>query len=175
MLRRPDLPPGTTYQAMNYLRNLTPPDALAALGEMYDRGMLSDNIVGRLNLCEALAARGDGRGLGDAYQVLVDLERAEEPQPTDRENRQQQQPRSDRQRSAEAVFKRASPAILAPFLMAKTATASTEQQRVILRLLWTLPELPEPLAAVIPKWARLPDPQVAELAGRLRDRDNAVD
>lgn len=174
MLRRPDLPPGAASTAMSYLRNLDSPDALAALAEMYDRGMLNDHIESRLKLGEALAARGDGRGMADAYQVLVDLESTSQP-PADREHRTQRLQRSDRQKQAEAVFEQASPAILAPFLVSKSETASTEAQRVILRLLWKLPELPEPFASLIPRWSTLPDLQVAELARRLRDRDRAAD
>jgi hypothetical protein len=41
----------------------------------------------------------------------------------------------------------------------------------VLRLLWKLPELAQPLAAVIAQWAKDADRQVADSARRLLDRD----
>ena len=118
-----------------------------------------------------MAARGDGRGLADAYQVLVDLERPAEPPAEEQPRREWKSARENRLSEAEAVFGRASKELLAEFVLRKAETASPEERRVVLRLLWKLPELPKPFPAVLPRWAEDADRQVAEQARRLLDRD----
>ncbi len=171
MLRRDDLTAGAASSGVDYLWNLDSPEAVDVLREMYDRGVLRDEPRLWLRLCEALVARGDGRGLADAYKFLVDLERPAEPPAEEKPRSEWQRAREKRRGEAEAVFGRASRELLTEFLLRKSEAASPEERRVVLRLLWKLPELPETLAAVIPRWAEDADRQVAESARRLLDRD----
>ena len=73
-----------------------------------------------LRLCEALAASGDGRGLPDAFEVLLDLERPAEPPVDEQKRKDWENARDRRKEQAEAVFERASKEVLAGFLDRKT-------------------------------------------------------
>ncbi|WP_406694035.1 hypothetical protein V5E97_23615 [Singulisphaera sp. Ch08] len=172
MLRRKDVTANATYSGILYLWNLDTPEALDGLREAYESGLLrNDDPHLWLRLCEALAARGDGRGLGDAFQVLVDLERPIEPPAEEELRRNWQNARNDWLREAEAVFGRSSNELLTEFALRKAETTTPQERRVVLRLLWRLPEFPKPLAAVLPQWTKDADPQVAEQAKRLLDRN----
>jgi hypothetical protein len=171
MLRRPDINDGAAYAGVLYLWNVDTAEAVDGLREAYDRGVLRGDRRLRLRLCEALAAKGDGRGLADAYEVLVELERPAQPPAEDRPRWDWLMAREKQQREAEAVFGRAAPEVLGSFLLPKAEVASPEERRVVLRLLWKVPDLPAPFAAVLPKWAKDADRPVAELAMRLLKRN----
>ena len=170
MLRRNDVDVGAVSSAVRYLWNLESPMAIDVLREAYDRSLLRDDPRLWLWLCQALASCGDGRGLGDAYTVLVSLERPAEPPAEEKLRRKWDRARADQRDQAQAVFGGASKELLAEFLVRKTVAGLPEERRVVLRLLWKLPDIPQPLAAIIPRWAHDADPQVAELASRLLDR-----
>jgi beta-lactamase regulating signal transducer with metallopeptidase domain len=171
MLRRHKVESSAAYAGVLYLWNVNSAEALEGLRESYNRGLLRDQPRLRMRLCEALAARGDGRGLSDAYEVLVGMERPSQQPAEEKARNDWQRQREDQQREAEAVFGRASRQIFAEFLVRKTESAAPEERRVALRLLWKLLEVPKPFAAVIPVWAQDSDRQVAELAKRLLARD----
>ena len=158
------------YSAVQYLWNLGTPQAVDVLREAYDRQVMTSEPWSWLRLCEALAASGDGRGLPDAFEVLVDLERPAEP-PIDEQKRRSWEGERDRRKDqAEAVFGRATKEALSTFLERKANADSPAERRVVLRLLWRLPDVPKPLASVIPAWAKGPDPKAAEMASRLIER-----
>ena len=170
MLRRQDVDDYTKYCAVRYLWNLGSPQAIDALRDAYDRQLMKAEPMFWMGLCEALAASGDGRGLPDAFEVLLDLKRPAEPPPDEQKRKDWENARDRRKDQAEAVFERASKEILAGFLDRKTDVASPAEQQIVLRLLWRLPDLPKPFAPVVPAWASSPDPQVAEMARRLIER-----
>ena len=95
------------YSAVQYLWNLGTPQAVDALREAYDRGVMKSEPWFWLRLCEALAACGDGRGLPDAFEVLLDLERPAEPPADEQKRRDWESDRDRRKDEAEAVFDRA--------------------------------------------------------------------
>jgi hypothetical protein len=171
LLRRKDVTAYAMGSGVDYLWNLDSPEAVGVLREAYDRGIMRDEPRQWLRLCEALAASGDGRGLADAFEVLVGLKRPAEPPAEEKERKQWESAREHRLREAEAVFERASKEILDEFLLRRTEADSPAERQVVLRLLWRLPELPEPFAAIVPRWAKGADPQVAETARHLLDRD----
>jgi hypothetical protein len=140
------------------------------LREAYDHGVMKSEPWYWLRLCEALAACGDGRGLPDAFDVLLDLEKPAEPPLDDAKRRDWQLGRDRRKDEAEAIFGRATKEALAAFLGRKADATSPEERRLVLRLLWRLPELPKPFAPLVPAWAKGPDPKAAELARRLLER-----
>ncbi len=167
-----DAPPDSaTYHAVLYLWNVETPEADDALRLAYDLGILRDEHRYQMRLCEALAARGDSRGLDDAFATLVDLKRPT-GSPEDEESRRDRiAEREDRRSEAEDVFERASDAMLAKFLNGKATVDEIEPRRVVLRLLWRLPELPKPLDAAVLTWVDDPNPQVVNAAQQLLDRD----
>jgi hypothetical protein len=170
MLRRRDLPDYAKHHAVMYLWNLGTPAAIDAMCDAYDRKIMKGAPTLWLRLCEALASSGDGRGLPDAYAVLVDLARPAEA-PLDEQTRRDWEHARDRRKSeAEAVFERASKEILAKFLDRKTEITSPAEQETVLRLLWRLPELPMAFVSIVPTWTNSSDSRVAELAKRLLDR-----
>ena len=171
LLERKDVPTYSMYSGVLYLWNVRSPEAVNVLKEAYDRGNMRDDARQWLRLCEALAAKGDGRGLADAYEHLVGLKRPADPPVAEQEFRDWTSARDNRQREAEAVFQRASKSILTEFLLRKIQVGSPPEQRVVLELLWSLPELPEPFRGIVSQWSKSADAQVAELAGRLLKRD----
>ena len=107
MLRRRDVADDGKYSAVQYLWNVGTPQAVDVLREAYDRRILSSEPWSWLRPCEALAANGDGRGLPDAFEVLLDLEPPAES-PTDEQKRRSWEGERDRRKDqAEAVFGRA--------------------------------------------------------------------
>jgi hypothetical protein len=124
-----------------------------------------------MGLCKALAANGDGRGLPDAFEVLLELKQPADPPVDERKRRDWKSDRDQRRREAEAVFDRASKDVLEQFLNRKTNVVSAAEQQIVVLLLWRLPELPKPFAPVVRAWANTGDPQVVEKARRLLDRD----
>jgi hypothetical protein len=173
MLRRTDLTESDKYSAVQYCWNLGTPQAVDVLREAYDRRVMESEPWYWMRLCEALAACGDGRGLPDAFDVLVDLERPAEP-PADEQNRRSwESARDSRKREAEAVFDRATKEALAAFLGRKADAASPDERRLVLRLLWRLPEVPGAYTPILPAWANSPDPKAAELARRLLEREGS--
>ena len=118
-----------------------------------------------------LAANGDGRGLADADELLVELKRTVEPPAGEKERRDWQSAHDQRLGEAEAVFGRASKKILTEFLLGKTKVEESPDQKFVLQLLWKLPDLPQPFTDVVGRWATSADPQVAEMAGKLLKRD----
>jgi hypothetical protein len=174
MLRRSDVSDSAMHSAVQYLWNLGSPQAIDAMREAYDRKVLRAEPRLWMSLCEALAANGDGRGLSDAFQVLVDLKRPAEPPRDEQKRKAWEFTRDQRKHEAEAVFGRASKAILASFLNRKTDVASSEEQMIVLRLLWRLPDLPKPFAPIVPAWANGSNPEVTEMARRLLDRDSTA-
>jgi hypothetical protein len=171
MLRRDDLTAGSIYAGIRYLWNRNAPEALEGLREVYDRGVLRTEPRLLLGLCEALAARGDGRGLADAYTVLVGLEQPAEPPADEEPRRKWENARAEQQREAEAVFGRASKALIAEFLLGKRDAASSGERRVVLRLLWKLSKVPNAFAPVLLRWVEDPDRETATLTRRLLKRD----
>ena len=99
MLRRQDVNDGARYAAVRYLWNLGSPQAVDAMREAYDRKVMKAEPRLWMGLCEALAANGDGRGLPDAFEVLLDVERPAEP-PLDEQKRRdwEMRPRSEKTR-----------------------------------------------------------------------------
>lgn len=172
MLRRDNLPAGAARYGVSYLRGVDSPESLVGLRDAYERRLVRDENEPRywLELCDALAARRDSRGLGDAYGVLVDLERPANPPGDDRRRFLWENARDDLRRQAESVFAHAPTDLRAEFLRAKAGAASPAERRAVLRLLWTLSELPQPLAAAVSEWAKDTDAPTAELARRLLDR-----
>jgi hypothetical protein len=65
-----------------------------------------------MGLCEALAANGDGRGLPDAFEVLLELEQPADPPVVERKRRDWEHERDQRKQEAEAIFGRASKEVL---------------------------------------------------------------
>jgi hypothetical protein len=171
MLRRRDVTAHAMYSAVHYLWNLGSPQAIDALRDAYDRQIMRTEPWYWLRLCEALASNGDGRGLPDAFEVLVDLNRQAEPPLEEQKRKDWEAARNSRRQAAEAVFARASKDVLAGFLDQKTKVTSSAEQQTVLRLLWRLPALPKPFGPVVLAWANSPDLQVAELATRLRERE----
>jgi hypothetical protein len=171
LFERKGVPSYAMYHGVQYLWNVGSPEALGVLGAAYDLGILRDEPQFQLRLCEALAALGDGRGLADAYQVLVALNRPATLPSDEQKRREWENDRDRRLREAEAVFERASKEIFAEFLARKADAPATEEHLVVLRLLWRLPEIPTPLAAKVTKWARGTDQQLAEQARRLLERN----
>lgn len=171
MLRRNDVIIGAIYSRVRYLWNLGTSEAVDGLREVYDRGSLREEPRLWLTLCEVLTAQGDGRGLADAAKILVHLERPTEPPAEEEPHRKWQSDRETRRSEAEAVIRQASKERLAEFVLHKAETTSPEQWRVVLQLLWKLPELPQPCRAILQQWAQDPDRQVATQARRLLDRD----
>ena len=86
LLRRQDVDDYTRYYAVRYLWNIGSPQAIEALQDAYDRKLMKAEPMFWMSLCEALAASGDGRGLPDAFDVLLDLKRPAEP-PLDEQKR----------------------------------------------------------------------------------------
>ena len=170
MLRRRDVPDHAKYSAVRCLWNLGSPQAIDALREAYDRQVMRAEPTSWMRLCEALASSGDGRGLPDAFDVLLGLERPAQPPLDEQKRRDWESTRNQRRQEAEAVFRRASKELLARFLDRKIDVASPAEQQLVIRLLWRLPDLPKPFAPVVPTWASSPDTQVAELARRLLER-----
>ncbi|MGC1276274.1 MAG: M56 family metallopeptidase [Planctomycetaceae bacterium] len=166
-----DLTAWETRSAVLYLWNLHEPEAVEALREVYERGTHKDDRRAWMTLCEALAAKGDARGLNDAYAVLVELERPAMPPTDEEEHDDWEDARDDDRGYAEDVFRRATPEMIVEFVNGKTQVESPAEQRVVLTLLWKLPELPEPFAAVVPRWAENADGEIAKSAARLLDRD----
>jgi len=158
-------------KAVEYFWNLDSPESVNALREVYERQRHKDDSRAWLSLCEALAANKDPRGLEDAYEVLVELERPATP-PTDaKESRTWERSRDKRRSYAESVFSRATPDMLATFLRGKADVQTVEEQRVVLSLLWKLPDLPEPFTAVIPRWTESADGEIGKSASRLLGRE----
>lgn len=170
MLRRQDVTDEARHAAVEYLWNLGSLQAIDALREAYDRKLTRANETSWLRLCEALAACGDGRGLADAFNVLLDLERPAQPPLDEQKQRSWESNRNFRKQKAEAVFERASKELIAGFLSGKTNVASPAEQELVLRLLWRLPDLPKSFATVLPAWASSPNTKIAELARRLVER-----
>src|SRR5208283_5982783 len=86
MLRRRDVPDHAKYSAVRCLWNLGSPQAIDAMREAYDRQVMRAEPTSWMRLCEALASSGDGRGLPDAFDVLLGLERPAQP-PLDEQKR----------------------------------------------------------------------------------------
>jgi beta-lactamase regulating signal transducer with metallopeptidase domain len=170
MVRRNDVTSSAAYSAVRYLWNVQSAEAVDGLRDVYERGLMRDEPTLWIRVCEALAARGDGRGLADAYDILVGRERSAQPPADEKARGDWQRDRESQQTAAEEVFGKAPKDILAEFLSHKTETVAPEERRVVLRLLWRLADLPAPLAAVIPQWAQDGDQQVAELAKRALGR-----
>jgi HEAT repeat protein len=170
VLHRQDVPDHVKSSAVRYFWILGSPQAIDALREAYDRQVTKSDTRSWLRLCEALASKGDGRGLPDAFDVLIELERASEPPLEEQKRRTWESTRDQRKQEAEAVFERASKETLAGFLDRKTGVFSAAEQALVLRLLWRLPDVPKSFASVLPSWAGSPNPKVAELARRLLDR-----
>jgi HEAT repeat protein len=171
MLRRADVTESGKYSAVQYLWNLGTPQAVDTLREVYDRQVMKAEPWYWLRLCEALAACGDGRGLPDAFEVLLDLERPDDPPRDEQKRKDWENARDRKKRDAEAVFDRAAKETLDAFLGGKGNVTSPGERRIVFRLLWRLPELPRPLVHVIPAWTRSPDPELAEMARRLIERE----
>ena len=171
LFQRKDVPTYVFYYGVLYLWNVGSPDATGVLREAYDSGLMRAEPWHWLRLCEALVANGDGRGLADAYGILVGLKRPAQPPDAEKERRDWQSARDERQREAEAVFGRASKKILTEFLLGKTEVEESPDQKVVLQLLWKLPDLPQPFTDVVGRWKKSADPQVAEMAGKLLKRD----
>ncbi len=106
MLHRQDVPDSALGSAVRYLWNLNSPQAVDVLREVYDRKLLKSSEYSWMSLCEALAASGDGRGLPDAFAVLLDLEQPAEPPLDDQKRRNWESDRSSRKQRAETVFER---------------------------------------------------------------------
>ncbi|WP_435008442.1 M56 family metallopeptidase [Tundrisphaera lichenicola] len=171
LFRRDDVPGFAKYHAVLYLWNVEDPEAVEALRLAYDLKVTRDEPQYWLRLCEALAARGDGRGLLDAFEALVELERPAQP-PADEKGREDwEKVRMDRKDQAEEVFGRASKEMLEGFVIGKREVEPSEERRVVLRLLWRLPGLPGSFEDIVPRWAEGSDPQVVGAARRLLDRD----
>jgi hypothetical protein len=106
-----------------------------------------------------------------ALTALPRYEQPADPPVDERKRRDWKSDRDQRRREAEAVFDRASKDVLEQFLNRKTNVDSAAEQQIVVLLLWRLPELPKPFAPVVRAWANTGDPQVAEKARRLLDRD----
>ncbi len=171
LFQRTDAPSHVMYSGVLYLWNIGTPQAVSALREAYDRGIMRDEPTQRLRLCEALAANGDGRGLADAYEILVGLKRPAQPPASENERKNWQTNRDNLLDQAEAVFGQAPKTIAAEFLVHKMQVDSSSERQVVLQLLWKLPELPKPLAAIVAQWAKSADREVADMSGRLLKRD----
>ena len=84
--------------------------------EVYDRKLMNTEPSLWMGLCEALAANGDGRGMPDAFKILLELKQPTDP-PLDEQKRQDwESDRDQRKQRAEAVFDRASKDVLEEFL-----------------------------------------------------------
>jgi hypothetical protein len=174
MLRRQDVSNLAIYAAVRWLWNLGSPQAIDAMREVYDRKLMSTEPSLWMGLCEALAANGDGRGMPDAFQVLLELKQPADPPLEEQKRQGWESDRDHRKQKAEAVFDRASKDVLEEFLNRKTAVVSPAEQEIVLRFLWRLPDLPKPYAPVVRSWANTAAPQIAELAARLLDRDRIL-
>jgi hypothetical protein len=171
MLRRQDVSDYAMSFAVRYLWNLGSPPAIDAMREAYDRKVMSAEPRLWMGLCEALAANGDGRGMPDAFQVLLELKQPADPPHDEQKRRNWESDRDQRKREAEAVFDRASKDVLAEFLNRKTNVVSPAEREIVLRFLWRVPELPRPFAPVVQAWANTGDSHIGEMARRLLDRD----
>ena len=171
LFERKDVPIHAMHSGVQYLWNVGTPEAIGALKGAYDRGLTRAEPRLWLRLCEALAANGDGRGLGDAFGIMVDLKRSAQPPALEQERRSWENARDNGLREAEAVFGRAPKQVLADFLLRKTEVVSTAERQIVLQLLWKLPEVPKPFTAVLEQWAKNADQEVAEMAARLLKRD----
>ncbi len=168
---RKDVPAHAAYYGFLYLWNVGTPAAVDGLRDAYTRGIMRAEARYWLRLCEALAAMGDGRGLTDAYDVLVGLKRPAQPPGDEKERRNWEHARDKLESEADAVFKQASPKILTELLLRKTQVDSSSERQVVLQLLGRLPDLPAPFAAVLPQWANSADTEVVDVAARLLKRD----
>jgi beta-lactamase regulating signal transducer with metallopeptidase domain len=171
LFERKDVPIYAMHSGVQYLWNVSTPEAVDVLRAAYDRGLTRAEPRLWLRLCEALAANGDGRGLGDAFDIMVGLKQSAQPPADEQERRSWQSARNNRIREAEAVFSRPPKHVVAEFLLRKTQVASTPERHIVLQLLWKLPEVPKSFAAVLEQWAKSADHEVAEMAARLRKRD----
>jgi hypothetical protein len=171
LFERKDAPVHAMYSGVLYLWNAGTPEAIDGLKDAYDRGLTRAEPRLWLRLCEALATNGDGRGLGDAFDIMVGLKQAAKPPADEQERRNWQSSRGSRLGEAEAVFSRTPKQGIAEFLLRKTQVASAPERHVVLQLLWKLPEVPKPFAAVLEQWAKSAEQEVAEMAGRLQKRD----
>jgi hypothetical protein len=171
LFQRKDAPTYAKYSGVRYLWNVGVPEAVNVLQEAYNRGMMRDEPHHWLRLCEAWATSGDGRGLADAYEILVALKRPAQPPADENDRRKWETDRRHRLGEAEDVFGRASQKILTEFVVRKSQGSSPPERQIVLQLLWRLPELPAQFAAVVPQWAKSADHDVAEIAARLLERD----
>ena len=171
LCQRKDAPAHAAYCGFLYLWNVGTPAAIDGLRDAYTNGITRAEPRHWLRLCEALAAMGDGRGLTDAFDVLVGLKRPAQPPGDEKERWDWEHARDERESEADAVFKQASPTILTELLLRKTQVDSSPERRVVLQLVERLPDLPAPFATVLPQWAKSTDAQVVEAVKRLLDRN----
>ena len=171
MLRRQDVSDYAMSSAVRYLWNIGSPQAIDAMREAFDRKVMRTEPRLWLGLCEALAANGDGRGMPDAFTVLLELKQPANPPLNEHERRTWESEHDQRRQEAEAVFDRAPKDVLAEFVNRKSNVLAPAEQYLVLQLLWRLPDLPNPLTPTVEGWANTGAPHVVEMAGRLLDRD----
>lgn len=169
LLVRDDLTSEDALAGIAILRRVESPEALAGLQARYERLADESDLRERLALGEALAAKGDDRGLNEAFEALVRLERDADVPADVKELRAWTRTRDDLRRQAKRVASKISEQVLSDFLAHKASQATREEQRVILELLDTLAALPPNFVAVLQTWSTSPDDEIKESARRLLD------
>ncbi len=169
-LGRDDVTTAGMRAGIAYLQNADSAEVVAALQGCYDRGIHKDEPRVWLELCEALAKKGDGRGLNDAFEALVQLERSAEPPTGDKALRNWTRTRDALREQAERVASSAREEDLSAFLLQKAKEADRDEQRVILDLLWAMAELPPAFTPVLQEYSQSSDEKVKKSAKRLLER-----
>jgi hypothetical protein len=171
MLLNPDATAWTAHQGVTYLWNVGTPEALDVLRDAHTRGVHQDDTRTRMHICEALAALGDDRGLGDAFEVLTEAFEMTQP-PTDKQQlKAWEDRREDLEDGAKGLLARISKPSIAEFVQARMQTERTAERRALIEFLWCLPETPRSIVPVLQEWQADGDDTLSDELDKLLERD----
>ncbi len=116
---------------------------------------------------ECWPRRATARGLADAYNVLVDVAATGRAARGGKAATPMAKCSKDPAKRSRGGLRPGIPELRVEFVLRKVEAISPEERRVVLQLLWKLPEVPQPFATVLARWTKDEDRQVAEQASRL--------
>jgi hypothetical protein len=167
----PETSAGLVYASIRYLWNVGTPEALATLREVYEKQIQRDDPRTHFELCQALAALGDDRGLTDAYDALTELYQNQQP-PQEKET---QDAWKDRRKSleegAKRVLDRVQRGSIENFVKTKSDSANAAQRRALIELLWRLPETPKSIVPALEGWKNEANTELSQEIARLLERE----